>query len=180
LSRLPHNHFAVAVLPWLVASATLFGLAFTLHPVRTSHTVFVAAIFAAVFALVVGGGVFARGITGLKRRPGNASKRRRSTLAQECRRFCEALEAFIAERDRERPKPGRWSQNDAREHAWRSATERRYRDELRGWAVRVFEEGLASEVIVAAARPLVQSPPATRLRAVCDLFRDAALTLEGS
>lgn len=180
MSSLHRDHFAVSVLPWLVASATFFGLAFTLHPVRASHAVFVVAISAAVVTLVVGCGVFARSVTSFKRRSGKISKRRRRTLAQECRRFCEELEAFMAERDRERPRPGRWSQSGARDHAWRSDTERRYRDELRSWAMRVFEEGLACEVIVASARPLVQSPPATRLRAVCDLFRDAALTLEAS
>jgi hypothetical protein len=177
LSPLPRNYFVVFVLPWLVASATFFALGFTLHPVRASQAIFVLVISAAVLTLVIGCGVFARGFTRLKRRSSDVSQRRRRTLAQECRRFCEELEAFMTERHRERPRPGRRSQIDA---AWRSDTERRYRDELRSWAMRVFEECLAREVIVESARPLVELPSAAQLHAVCDVFRDAALTLEAS
>jgi hypothetical protein len=177
---MPRNHFAVLVLPWLAASATLLALAFTLHPVHASHTVFVVAIAVAVLALIVGCGVLARGVTSWKRRPRSPSKRSRRTLAHECRRLCEELEAFITERNCDRPKPNRWSQSEPRDQAWRSDTERRYRDELRSWAIQVFEEGVACQAIAASARPLVQSPPALRMGAVCDLFREAALTLEES
>jgi hypothetical protein len=180
VSTFPRQRISGPALAWIGCGGTILALAFTLRPVHASPAVFWTISAAGAMALLVGCGVVTRRMASWRGRSLGAAARRRQMLASECHRLHEALVVFAAERDRERPKPPLWIPNTTRDEEWRSDTVLRYRDELRAWAIQVFDEVVACGATSPGARPLVQSPAATQLGTVRDLFRDAALSLEGS
>jgi hypothetical protein len=148
---------------------TVVGVAFAVHPIHASHTVFLLVLGGGAMAIAIGCGGLIRG-TARQTEARTASGHHR-LLERDCHGLGEALVTFALECARERPRQGGmlWK---LRDRAWRDAVETRYRDEFRSWALRVFEAAVALGVVSPHSRPLVQAPAATQLEAVCELFRD--------
>lgn len=165
-------------LAWSGFGAAALALAFAVHPVHASRTVFWMVVTVGAIAIALGCGVLIRGILPHQRFSGRGGARQRQLLAAECHRLHDALATFIAERNRVRPRKVLRVLDTSRVEDWRADTVRLYGDEFRDWALRVFDEVVASEVVLASPRRLVQAPAPNQLDAVRDLFRDAAHTLE--
>jgi hypothetical protein len=180
VSVAPRGRVDGLALAWIACGGTILALAFTLRPVRASSAVFWTIAGTGGLAIVAGCALATRGVASWRGRSGRAASRRRQTLAAECHRLHEALAAFLAERDRERPKSPLRISNSHRDDAWRAETALRYREELRTWALQVFDEVATCGAAAPGARHLVHSPATAQLCTVRDLFDDAAVQLERS
>jgi hypothetical protein len=168
------------VLTWIALGGTVLALAFAVRPVHASPVVFWVVAVAGLLALLAGCVSLGRGMWARRRRLAVVSARRRRLAGRECRRLYEALSLFVAEREQVRPRNARWSPSTARLEEWRVETTALYRDEIRGWAMRVVEDAVACDVLSASSRALVHAPAPSQLAAVRDLFRDAAQDLEAA
>jgi hypothetical protein len=167
-----------AAITWVALGATVLGVAFAVRPVHASREVFWVVAFAGSSGLLAGATSAARGALARVRRRSGPAGGRRHLLALECRRVHDAIAALADERERLRPSLATRLMRRARESDWRAETARGYRDELGGWACRVFDAAAAEGVASPFSRPLVEAPTASQLALVRDVFREAAVALE--
>jgi hypothetical protein len=161
-------------LAWIGTGATIAAAAFGIHPVHASAVVFWTVLV--IGLLLIAAGVVPLRHTLSSRRTQGPARRRQA--AAECRRLLAALEAFIRERERERPRVGLFNGNPERMNSWREQTVALYRIDLRPWSMRVFAEAVALDAASDTAMPLVEAPSANQMIALGSLFRDAAEQLE--
>lgn len=98
---------------------------------------------------------------------------------RECRRLQAALEELVRSR-LAISLHGGWHpfrRRDAHE-IWRDETERRYREDFRTWAIRVFDRLETLEVVSPTSRPSVEDPSAAEIGHLPRLFENAARRLE--
>lgn len=100
-------------------------------------------------------------------------------IAMECRRVEEGLTSFLTNQYAKRPRGG-FGAKRGRDEQWCQDTARRYRRDMRAWAIKVFDEAVTCGAISDVARPLVEAPNAEQIAAVRDLFGEIAEELERS
>lgn len=165
------GHPGAALLAVTSICVSLLGIAFALHPVHVSPYVFWGLIGTTTFIALVA----------ISLHLGRSTKRtggRHFLTGLECRRLSDVIDSLWAERQAKRPKAtGLVANSGSRQRQWVEETDADY-DELKAWAMRVFEDAVACNAMSDASRPLIERPPAAQLHKVGDLFRDAADTLE--
>jgi hypothetical protein len=177
VSAVPRGGPPGRALAWIAAGITVLGLAFAVHPVHASRTVFLCVLAGGAAAIVTGSVVSLRELAVSRRTKRAAAAERRRLLAFDCRSLRDALAEFALECGRLRPPR---LLGTGREEDSRSSTCARYRNEFRAWALKVFDEAVLVGAVSTNSRTLVQEPAATQLTALRDLFGDIALGLEPS
>jgi hypothetical protein len=165
---------SIRTLAWVSTGATIAAAAFGIPPVHASALVFWTVLVIGLLLITAGLVPLRHAFSGRRtQRPA-----RRQHAAAECRRLLAALEAFIRERERERPRTGLFNGNPQRMNSWREQTVSLYRANFRPWSMRVFAEAVALGAASDTAIPLVEAPSANQMTALGSLFRDAAEQLE--
>lgn len=173
MKRIGQNHPGAALLAVASICVSLLGVALALHPVHVPAVVFWGLIGCTTFIALTAIGLLLRRFVGRKDGCHHLT-------GLECRRLSETVGALWTERQQRRPRrTGLISSGESRQARWVEETEAAYA-KLKAWAMGVFEEAIACNVMSDASRPLIERPPAAQLYKVRDLFREAADELEGA